>query len=67
MSLIATLFQVKIFISDRSMQLFQVKIFSDRSRSRTQSNAPVPSDQLVINLVLTQPLFLFIPLFTRNE
>ena len=35
-----------IFISDRSMQLFQVKIFSDRSRSRTQSNDPVPSDQL---------------------
>ena len=67
MSLIATLFQVEIFISDRSMQLFQVKIFSDRSRSRTQSNAPVPSDQLVINLVLTQPLFLFIPFFTRNE
>ena len=49
------------------MQLFQVEIFSGRSRSKTQSNAPVPSDQLVINLVLTQPLFLFIPLFTRNE
>ena len=42
-----------------------MKIFiSDRSRSRTQSNAPVSSDQLVINLVLTQPLF---PCFTRNE
>ena len=45
------------------MQLFQVEIFSDRSRSKTKSDA----DQLVINLVLMQPLFLFIPCFTRNE
>ena len=28
------------------MQLFQVEIFSDRSRSKTKSNDPVPSDQL---------------------